>query len=542
MTTPEQVAWLQQIARQLSALTDEATLFDQLNALEPERVLQLLEQYRRVERRYSPINLLRYEVLNQLEEGRPPLTPADVELIRRHIEARDAFFFRKYGAPLAEALANAPATQAFRTYQQGGKLSYFRLFYRFFYRRRESLLVLGTLTELGQVMANQLGMPGARLRIGDFNNGNYSGGTHCWVVIQPGTGPDGLRLEIAPQALRCFGPDAAVSEHATWTEAWAALRGYARRFVPEVTSASPEAIPEAVAEPREAYTPVPYSFEQATADLFFPSEAFANWLAALQTKKNLLLQGPPGVGKTFVARRLAQVLTGRAEGPTFAFVQFHPSYAYEEFVQGYRPDGLGGFAVRPGLFYTFCARARQHPEQPHVLLIDELNRGNVSSIFGELLVLLEADKRGPTHAVQLLYAHESFFIPPNLYVIGTLNTADRSLTPLDFALRRRFALATLTPQFNEAFVAYLHQRGVPPERAQALRGAFADLNERIRSDRYLGAGFEIGHSYFVQPTTPVDDWLERILRLEIQPLLEAYWADDSSVAGQQIELLFRLLR
>jgi 5-methylcytosine-specific restriction protein B len=549
MRPEEQAAWLRQIARQLRELTDEATLFAQLNDLEPARVQELLDGYRWVERRYSPVNLLRYEVLNQLEEGRPPLSPADVELIRQHIENRDTFFFKKYGARLAQQLADSPATEAFRGYRQGPRLAYFRLFYRFFYGSRESRLVRDALRELGEYLAAHLPVPAARLRVGDFNNGNYSGGTRCWLAFHPSEGDDSLVLEITPEGFRCAWPEHRDARAVDWFAStdWAETldllgrlaAGYRRTHGLDVV---PEPAQSAtVAEPVPGYAPESYDRSEALKDLFFSATQFDAWLAALRTKKNLLLQGPPGVGKTFVAQRLAQVLTGYQNGPTTSFVQFHPSFAYEEFIEGYRPDGQDGFAVRTGLFYAFVQRARRYPTQPHAFVIDELNRGNVSSIFGELLVLLEADKRGPAHAVRLPNSGEAFFLPENLYVLGTLNTADRSLAPLDYALRRRFAVATLVPQFNEAFADYLQRHQVPPNVANDLIRELNRLNERIRQDRQLGPGFEIGHSYFSQPTVPVDDWLRAVLELELAPLLQAYWADDSSVADAQIEILFGLL-
>lgn len=555
MSIEEKVDWLRQIARQLRELTDEATLFAQLNDLEPQRVQELLDGYRWVERRYSPVNLLRYEVLNQLEEGRPPLSPADVELIRRHIENRDTFFFQKYGSRLAQHLADSATTDAFRAYRSGERLAYFRLFYRFFYRTRESRLVLSTLTDLGQFLSETLPVPDSRLRIGDFNNGNYSGGTRCWLAFQPlrPRSTDSLVLEIRPDGFRCAlleknderGAD--WLESTDWPEALDTLRTLAAAYRrTHDLDARPAPEPEArmlsaVAETEPAYAPEPYDRAQALADLFFPAAQFDTWLDALKTKKNLLLQGPPGVGKTFVARRLAQVLTGQRGGPAQAFVQFHPSYAYEEFIEGYRPDGRGGFAVRPGQFYAFVQRARRQPDQPHVFVIDEINRGNVGAIFGELLVLLEANKRGPAHAARLAYSNEAFFLPENLYLIGTLNTADRSLTPLDYALRRRFVVATLPPQFNEAFAEHLRQRGVPATLTAALVQEMHRLNERIRQDRQLGPGFEIGHSYFSEPGAPIETWFRRVLELELAPLLHAYWADDSSAADTQIEILFGLL-
>ena len=209
-----------------------------------------------------------------------------------------------------------------------------------------------------------------------------------------------------------------------------------------------------VQEPTAGYAPPakPYTLEMARAELFLSADELAAARAALQRRRNLLLQGPPGTGKTFLARRLAWLELGATDAARIELVQFHPSYSYEDFVQGFRPDGQGAFRLQNGILVDFCQRAAQDPDHPYFLLIDELNRGHVARIFGELLVLLEADKRGPAHALRLPYAPAGsppFFVPENVFVIGTMNLADRSLAPLDYALRRRFAFVSLRPEFGE---------------------------------------------------------------------------------------------
>ena len=215
------------------------------------------------------------------------------------------------------------------------------------------------------------------------------------------------------------------------------------------------------AAPYQASLP-PYTKEQALSDLFLTESELNAALAGLRRRRNLLLQGPPGTGKTYLARRLAWLLLGRLDDSRIELVQFHPSYGYEDFVLGFRPGPDGQFGLVPGVLPLLCERAAHDPSQPYFLLIDELNRGNVARIFGELLLLLEADKRGPAHALRLPYAPPEmprFFVPENVYVIGTLNLADRSLAPLDYALRRRFAFVSLRPQFGEGLKKLLTSQG-----------------------------------------------------------------------------------
>lgn len=274
----------------------------------------------------------------------------------------------------------------------------------------------------------------------------------------------------------------------------------------------------------------PYTLDKAEGELFLPRKDIERLLALLKHKKNLILQGPPGVGKTFVARRLAALLTESDSAEQIRGVQFHPSYSYEDFVQGLRPLESGGFARQDGPLLRFCKDALEDADVPYVLVIDEINRGNVSKILGELLSLLEADKRHPRYAVTLAYAREEeppFHLPPNLYVIGTMNTADRSLALVDYALRRRFAFFELPAAFGTArFEEELTKRGVEPKLRHRIAADMRALNARIVDDPELGRGFVVGHSYFCGPESGADEaWYRRILDFEILPLLEEYWHD-----------------
>jgi MoxR-like ATPase len=284
-------------------------------------------------------------------------------------------------------------------------------------------------------------------------------------------------------------------------------------------------------EPAAEELGTPYTVEDAMMDLFMPRDSFNQIVDALAAKKNVVLEGAPGVGKTFVARRLAWAFMRVRDNSRVEVVQFHQSYAYEDFVQGWRPDGKG-FERRNGAFYRFCERARKQPDKAFVFVVDEINRGNISKILGELLMLIEADKRGAEHAVQLAYSNdeERFWVPENVYLIGLMNTADRSLAMVDFALRRRFAFFRLTPAFEtEAFAEFLDKRGVPEGVIGRIRRAMSALNKEIASDRAaLGPGYEIGHSFFVPPegADVLDEsWYSSVIAGEIEPLLREYWFD-----------------
>jgi 5-methylcytosine-specific restriction protein B len=295
-----------------------------------------------------------------------------------------------------------------------------------------------------------------------------------------------------------------------------------------------------VHEPAPSYGSVPaepYNRATALEELFINEEKLDNALAALHRRRNLILQGPPGTGKTFLARRLAWLELGATDARRIELVQFHPSYSYEDFVQGFRPDGKGTFRLTPGVLLDFCRKAAADPKQPYFLLIDEINRGNLSRIFGELLLLLEADKRGPMHAVRLPYAAANeprFFVPENVFVIGTMNTADRSLAPLDYALRRRFAFVPLQPEFGTRLQDALAEREVPGAVIHRLITRMEELNQAIADDPELGPDFQIGHSYFCQPpadASTTDTWLTLILEQEIAPLLDDYWLDQPAKAA-----------
>ena len=288
----------------------------------------------------------------------------------------------------------------------------------------------------------------------------------------------------------------------------------------------------------------PYTVADAHQDLFLPPAHFDRLLTSIKSRKNLILQGPPGTGKTFIGRRIAWCLIGHEDNGPIEMVQFHQSYAYEDFVEGFRPTDDGGFTLKPGVFRRFCDRARANPDTPHVFIIDEINRGNLSRIFGELLMLIEHDKRSKGYAVALTYSEERFHVPANVHILGMMNTADRSLALVDYALRRRFAFETLEPAYGsdhgrDAFTDYLKSNGADPSLPHLICERMATLNKLIRDDRELGRGFEVGHSYFVpdKGDEPSEEWYRHIVDTQIAPLLREYWFDSPEIFQEATDVL-----
>ena len=269
--------------------------------------------------------------------------------------------------------------------------------------------------------------------------------------------------------------------------------------------------------------PVAYTKDNFLSEVYLSEEDYEHLSVLLKRKKNVILQGAPGVGKTFAAKRLAYSLLGQKKDDNIELIQFHQSYTYEDFMMGYKPTE-NGFELRYGSFFRFCKRAAKHPDEPFFFIIDEINRGNLSKIFGELLMLIESDYRD--QAITLAYTDEPFAVPSNIYLIGMMNTADRSLAMIDYALRRRFAFFDMKPAFESA--GFMKQQMVAGNTVfDRLINQIEELNDEISKDPSLGPGFCIGHSYFSKPDGEwTSDELQLIVDYDILPMLREYWFDN----------------
>ena len=266
----------------------------------------------------------------------------------------------------------------------------------------------------------------------------------------------------------------------------------------------------------------PYSKEDFLEEVYLSDNQFDALTALLKNKQNLILQGAPGVGKTFAAKRLAYAMMGEKDDKRIEFIQFHQNYSYEDFIMGYRPQEEG-FELQMGIFYRFCQKAASNPDNSHFFIIDEINRGNLSKIFGELLMLIEKNYRGTK--MTLAYSGLPFSVPENIYIIGMMNTADRSLAMIDYALRRRFSFFEITPGFDsDGFKEYTNNFSDPILDKLIQQVQF--LNETISVDQSLGKGFCIGHSYFCGQTKSTPEWLRAVVEYDILPMLSEYWFDD----------------
>jgi len=281
-----------------------------------------------------------------------------------------------------------------------------------------------------------------------------------------------------------------------------------------------------------------YTKDSFLQEVYMSGNDYDKLRSLLEAKKNVILQGAPGVGKTFAAKRLAYSMLEVKDKEKVEMIQFHQNYSYEDFIMGYKPTEDGGFALKKGVFYNFCKKAHADREHPYFFIIDEINRSNLSKIFGELLMLIENDYRDKP--IKLAYNGEMFSVPSNLYIIGMMNTADRSLALMDYALRRRFAFFKMKPAFqSDGFGKY--KQNLASEMFNKAIDAVEDLNKTIQNDDSLGEGFCIGHSYFCGQETFSKSWLDNVIRYDIVPMLEEYWFDNKAKCDQETDKLIHLL-
>jgi len=277
-----------------------------------------------------------------------------------------------------------------------------------------------------------------------------------------------------------------------------------------------------------------YTKENFLKDVYISEEKYDKLVTVLKRKKNIILQGAPGVGKTFLAKRLAYSIMGEKDDEHINLIQFHQNYSYEDFVMGYKPI-KEGFELKYGIFYNFCQKATKNPDKDYFFIIDEINRGNLSKIFGELLMLIEADYRD--EKATLAYDGLDFSVPKNLHIIGMMNIADRSLAMIDYALRRRFSFFDIEPAFDsEGFSNY--QKEFSNKTFNELIEKIKKLNEAITQDQSLGKGFCIGHSYFCNAEECTLEWMKNIVEFDIFPMLSEYWFDDESKLNEWKDILY----
>ncbi len=282
-----------------------------------------------------------------------------------------------------------------------------------------------------------------------------------------------------------------------------------------------------------------YSKADFLCEVYVDEKTYDEMVVVLDSKKNIILQGAPGVGKTFAAKRLAYSMMGEKNAARVEFIQFHQNYSYEDFMMGFKPTADGGFVLQHGIFYDFCKKAEADADRKYFFIIDEINRGNMSKIFGELLMAIEADHRG--EPVRLAYSNEAFSVPQNLYIIGMMNTADRSLAMIDYALRRRFSFFTMEPAFMSKQFS-LYQEGLGSRDFNILIKAVVALNATIAGDASLGKGFCIGHSYFCGWEACSLQKLQTVVKYDIIPMLEEYWFDDGEKCRNESQKLQRVVR
>ena len=318
----------------------------------------------------------------------------------------------------------------------------------------------------------------------------------------------------------------------------------------------PEPETEAPSEPTEHPPVRTYTVDDLLAEgCFVPRQDLERILGLLRRTKNLILQGAPGTGKTWLAKRLGWILAGQRSSTAVNVVQFHPNTSYEDFVRGYRPtigdDGITSLKLVDGPFLRLADTAHADARGNFTMIIEEINRGNPARALGEMLTLIEGSKRTPEDAIHLTYEPpgmepEGVWLPDNLYTIGTMNVADRSLAMVDLALRRRFAFVTLGPALNAAWKQWLLDRTDDPQAdafADALANGVGSLNQRITDEPTLGVNFVIGHSFFTPGQAEriawLRPWLEDQVESSVRPLLHEYWFDDRKTADSLADELLQ---
>ena len=284
--------------------------------------------------------------------------------------------------------------------------------------------------------------------------------------------------------------------------------------------------------PKHTYMVYPeYSKKDFLKECFYESDEYDELKDLILTRKNVILQGPPGTGKTYLAKRMVFSILGKKDTEKLLNVQFHPKYSVDEFIEGFRPDDIGIYKYREGCFKYFCNEARNDKKNKYFLLIDEINRGDVIKVFGDTFMLLEPDKRGKENYVELPASKERFYIPENLYIIGTMNIADQEQTMSDYAVRRRFSFYNVNPIFdNSDFVKYCSKSSLKLKIIEAVK----EINGMVSGNK------QIGHCYFCKDEN--DKELIRTVKYELIPLVEEYFKDEPQIRDVIIKKLEKAMK
>jgi MoxR-like ATPase len=557
--------YLQHLAQSYYQLSeDPEQLYTHLKNLAPQVIQQLLNKYDLPDQPFQPIHLLRMECLRLLLSGQP-INAEKIEELKQRIRQKNLTYFAHLDAATLQKLNEYPVSNrdVFHGYQKP-----WTVFLPLIYEGETQATAREYLTRIGQALNEALLLKKYVVKIADFRWASPFGTNVAMVSLQlpshrgrgnKNSNQFALKFGDITTAGKTAGenlsPDKMVLNQLWAVQSYDEVLGIFEQIKPEVTAFNDKILGieselEAAPKPtQKPYSPAPvhdhahkledpqepvyiarYRYEDDPERPFISTDTFVRLVHLLKRKRNVILQGPPGVGKTFLASKLAYGLMGYKQHEQIQRLQFHQSYSYEDFVQGLRPAPTGGFELRNGVFYQYCQLAHAHPDRAYFLIIDEINRGNLSKIFGELLQLIEADKRVENYALRLTYSAETdsdFFVPPNLYLIGTMNTADRSLAIIDYALRRRFAFIEVEPCFDAQFVHFLQQQGLSAGLVQHIAQQVPKLNEEIVRDPNLGKDFRLGHSYFCTYAPAMDEgqWYQDVLRYEIRPMLEEMWFD-----------------